>query len=259
MRFTVYDFDVVTSPAPDDRGDTPMPEPAAPLRLLSTLGVMGALRSRQPALEQALGAPLDVTYAPTKVLLDRFAAGAAADVVILTAEAVAALTTAGRLLPGAAPLVASLVGIAQAPGQPHPDLGSVAGLIATLRAARGVAYSGADASGLFFAALIERLGIAAEVNAKATIIPEGLTGALVARGDTQYAIQQMSELALVEGIDILGPLPAETQTPTIFTAAAVAGSAQADAAAQLVRLLAGREMAPAYTAAGLTPVARAPD
>ena len=251
MRFSAFDFDVVTSPAPDNQAEPAMTEPAAPLRLLSTLGVMGALQAQQPTLERRLGQPIAAEFAPTKVLLDRLAAGAAADVVILTAEAIADLAAQGRLAPGGAPLAGSLVGIAQAPGQPHPDIASAAALIATLRAARSIAYSGAGASGLFFAGLIERLGIAADINAKATVIPQGLTGALVARGETQYAIQQISELKLVDGIDIIGPLPAEVQTPTIFSAAPVAGSANMAAAAALIGLLTAPDMAAAFVAAGL--------
>ncbi len=254
MRFSAFDFDVVTSPPPDNRGDTAMTAPQPPLRLLSTLGVMGAVQARQAMIERQLGTTLAAEFAPTKVLLDRLAAGETPDVVILTAEAIAALDSRGSLAPGSAPLAGSLVGIAQAPGQAHPDIGSATALIATLRAARSIAYSGAGASGLFFAALIERLGIAAEINAKATVIPQGLTGALVARGETQYAIQQISELKLVDGIDIIGPLPADTQTPTIFSAAALAGAIRPHAAADLIRLLTGAEMAAAFAAAGLEPV-----
>ncbi len=254
MRFSAFDFDVVTSPPPDNRGDTAVTAPLPPLRLLSTLGVMGALEAQQATIERQLGTRLAAEFAPTKVLLDRLAAGEAPDVVILTAEAIAALDSQAKLAPGGAPLAGSLVGIAQAPGQAHPDIGSATALIATLRAARSIAYSGAGASGLFFAALIERLGIAAEINAKAAIIPQGLTGALVARGETQYAIQQISELKLVDGIDIIGPLPADTQTPTIFSAAPLAGASRPDAAAELIRLLRSAEMAAAFAAAGLEPV-----
>ena len=166
-----------------------MTEPAPPLRLLSTLAVQGALVAEHAALERRLGTALAAEFAPTKVLIERLAAGEAADVVILTAEAIADLTTQGRLAPGGVALAGSLVGIAQAPGLARPDIGSAATLIATLRVARSIAYSRAGASGIFFAGLLERLGIAVEVNAKATVIPEGLTGALVARGETQYAIQ----------------------------------------------------------------------
>ena len=230
-----------------------MTEPAPPLRLLSTLAVQGALVAEHAALERRLGTTLAAEFAPTKVLIERLAAGAAADVVILTAEAIADLTTQGRLAPGGVALAGSLVGIAQAPGLARPDIGSAATLIATLRAARSIAYSRAGASGIFFAGLLERLGIAAEVNAKATVVPEGLTGALVARGEAQYAIQQISELKLVDGIDIIGPLPPDTQTPTIFSAAVTAGAPPR--AGALLAALAGPEMAAAFVRAGLERVA----
>ena len=229
-----------------------MSESVPPLRLLSTLALQGALEAEHAALERSLGTRMVAEFAPTKVLVDRLAAGAAADVVILTAEAIAALTEAGKLAPGGVALAGSLVGIAQAPGQGRPDIGSAAALIATLRGARSIAYSGAGASGIFFAGLIARLGIAAEVNAKATVIPAGLTGALVARGDTQYAIQQISELKLVDGIDIIGPLPPDTQTPTIFSAAVIAGAAPR--AGALLTALADSAMATAFLRAGLEPV-----
>ena len=255
MRFSAFDFDVVTSPAPDDLEGPAMTEPKPPLRVLSTLGLMGALQARHAALEAALGRALAIEFAPTKVLIDRLAEGAPADLAILTAEAVAALTSSGRLAPGGVGLAASLVGMAQAPGRARPDISTPAALIATLRGARSIAYSGAGASGLYFAALIETLGIASEVNAKATVIPSGLTGALVARGESEYAIQQISELRLVAGIDIIGPLPATLQTPTVFSAAAVAGAAGEDAAAGLIALLRGPEMAAALAESGLEPVA----
>ena len=255
MRFSAFDFDVVTSPAPDDPEGPAMTETAAPLHVLSTLGLMGALQARQAALEAALGRALAIEFAPTKVLIDRLAEGAPADLAILTAEAVAELTESGRLAPGGVGLAASRVGMAQAPGQARPDISTPAALIATLRGARSIAYSGAGASGLYFAALIARLGIAAEVNAKATVIPSGLTGALVARGTCEYAIQQISELRLVAGIDIIGPLPAEVQTPTVFSVAAVAGAADPAAAARLIALLRGAEMAAALAESGLEPMA----
>lgn len=249
MRFSSFDFDVITSPAPDDPEAPTMREP--PLRVLSTLGLMGALQARQGALEAALGRPLAIDFAPTKVLVDRLASGEAADLAILTAEAVASLTAQGRLAPGAAALAASRVGLAQAPSRPRPDITTPAALIATLRAAGSIAYSAAGASGLFFAALIERLGIGPEINAKARVIPSGLTGLLVARGEADYAVQQISELRMVRGIDIIGPFPAELQTPTVFAAAALAGAPAA--AARLIALLRGPDMAVALAGSGLDP------
>ena len=72
---------------------------------------------------------------------------------------------------------------------------------------------------MFFAGLIERLGIAAEVNAKATIIPQGFTAELAARGEVALAVQQVSELMAVPGVEVVGALPAEINTCATFSAA----------------------------------------
>ena len=222
------------------------------LRLLSTLAVQGAIEGRLPTWTQALGVPIVARFGPTKMLLEMLAGGEAADVVILTQEAVAAGTASGRFAQDTvADLALSFVGIAQHPGAPHPDIATPESLVATLLAARSIAYSGAGASGLFFAGLIARLGIAAAVKAKATVIPGGLTGALTMDGRCQYAIQQISELMLVPGIDIIGRLPAALQSPGVFTAACTAPAGAGGRA--LLALLAAPAMAPAYRAAGLEP------
>ena len=150
----------------------------------------------------------------------------------------------------------SLVGLAVKAGAPKPDIGTAEALKATLLAAQSIAYSRLGASGVFFAELIERLGIAEAVNAKATIIPSGLTGALVARGEAQMAVQQLSELMAVPGLDIVGPLPASLQTPTRVRSRHVRRlrCARRSWRASSCRRCASAEAAAAFRAAGLEPV-----
>jgi molybdate transport system substrate-binding protein len=146
-------------------------------------------------------------------------------------------------------LALSHIGMAVKAGAPRPDISTLAALQATLLAAPSIAYSGAGASGLFFAGLLERLGIAEAVNAKATIIPQGFTAALAARGEVALAIQQISELMAVEGVDILGKLPPEANTGAIFSAGLFAGAEPAAAAA--LDWLAAAMDAPTLAAGGL--------
>jgi len=137
----------------------------------------------------------------------------------MVAEAVAAMTADGRMLPGSQrDLCISLIGMAVRAGSPRPDIATPEACRAALLGARSVAYSRAGASGIFFAGLIERLGIAEAVNAKATVIPQGLTAELAARGEAEIAIQQVSELMAVPGIDIVGPLPKALNTRAVFSA-----------------------------------------
>ena len=229
-----------------------MPE-APPLRVLSTLAVMGVLQAVIPAREAATGRRVEAIYDPTAKLLERIRAGAPADVAILTAEAVDALIADGTMQPGSRVDVAiSVIGVAVKAGAPKPDMATPGAFKAALLAARTIAYSRAGASGIFFAGLIERLGIAAAVNAKATIIPQGFTAELAASGAVELAIQQVSELMTVPGVDIAGPLPEALNVRAVFSGGIMTGAAE-DAAAWL-EWLASAATPAVLRAKGLLPV-----
>jgi molybdate transport system substrate-binding protein len=192
-------------------------------------------------------------YGPTNALTGRLRAGEAADVAILTRGAVDDLVREGAIVAGSDTDIAlSRVGIAVRAGAPRPDIGSVEALTSTLRGAKSVAYSKVGASGIFFAELIRKLGIAEEVGAKATVT-SGLTGKLAARGEVELAVQQVSELMLVSGVDVVGPLPAELEPGTTFTVGILARSPEREAAARLIAHLSGEAAMRAFKAAGLEP------
>jgi molybdate transport system substrate-binding protein len=211
---------------------------------MSTLGVATVLR--------ALPLGAEIRFDPTARLLAVIAEGARADIAILTDAGIEALTAQGVLAAGTRrDLAHSYVGVAVPRGAAHPDIRTVDALRATLLAAPSLAYSRAGASGIFFAELIERLGIAAEVNAKATVIPHGFTAELAARGEVTIALQQVSELMAVEGVDIVGKLPEGANTCAVFSGALFMG-ANPGAAALLDRIAAA--MTPeALRAGGLDP------
>jgi len=216
------------------------------MRVMSTLAVAVVLRGLAPRAPVAM----TVEFDPTMRLLKRIEGGERADIAILTDAGVEGLMAKGVLVPGSRrDLALSHIGMAVKAGAPRPDISTLAALQATLLAAPSIAYSGAGASGLFFAGLLERLGIAEAVNAKATIIPQGFTAALAARGEVALAIQQISELMAVEGVDILGKLPPEANTGAIFSAGLFAGAEPAAAAA--LDWLAAAMDAPTLAAGGL--------
>ena len=226
---------------------------AAPLRILSTLAVMGVLQQVIPAREAATGRRVEVLYEPTAKLLERIRAGAPADLAILTAEAVDALVADGTMRPGSRVDVAvSVIGAAVKAGAPRPDIATPEAFRAALLAAGSIGYSRAGASGIVFAGLIERLGIAAAVNAKATIIPQGFTAELAASGAVELAIQQVSELMAVPGVDIVGPLPEALNVRAVFSGGVMAGAA--GDAADWLGWLAGAATPAVLRAKGLLPV-----
>jgi molybdate transport system substrate-binding protein len=137
---------------------------------------------------------------------------------------------------------------------PVPDISTQDAFIATLKAARSIAFSKQGASGMYFASLIKRLGLDEEIRAKATVLPEGLTGALVAKGEVELAVQQMSELMQVPGINIFGKLPAAVQQSTVFSAGVFNESPQGAALTRLIQFLQTSDAKRAFAQQGLDPV-----
>jgi molybdate transport system substrate-binding protein len=228
----------------------------SPVRVLSTLAVMGAMRDLTTEYEARTGIRIEAEFAPTVALLERLRATEPADIAILTAKGVDDLIHEGVMLPGTRTDIAlSRVGIAVKAGAPKPDLSSVAAFRTALLAARAVAYSKIGASGIFFAGLLERLGIATEVNARAVIVPSGFTAERLVSGEADLAVQQISELMVVPGIDVAGPLPTEIQTAAMFSAGLLATSRQVENATALLHFLSSTEIGPILLRTGLEPPA----
>lgn len=201
-----------------------------------------------------VGTRIEADFAPTLGLLDRLRGQEAADLVILTREGLDQLAEEGLVAAATrTDLARSYVGVAVKAGFLHPDIATEAALRTTLLAARSVAYSRIGASGILFAQLIERMGIAAEINAKAIIVPTGLTAERLVTGEADLAVQQISELKQVAGTAVIGPLPLTLQLPAIFSAGLMVASARVGEAERLLRYLASSEAAPALVEAGLEP------
>jgi molybdate transport system substrate-binding protein len=224
------------------------------LRVLSTLAVMGAMRDLTAQYETETGTRITTDFAPTVALLERLRANETADIAILTAQGIDDLTHEAVIRPATRTDVAlSFIGIAVKAGAAKPDIASVAAFKAALLSARSVAYSKIGASGIAFAALIQRLGIAPEVNAKAIIVPSGFTAERLVSGEAELAVQQISELMVVPGIEVVGPLPAEIQTTATFSAGLLSASEQVEQATAFLRFLASPTIAPILRRAGLEP------
>jgi molybdate transport system substrate-binding protein len=222
------------------------------VRVLSTLALAGAVRGLAEKYQAKSGARIDADFAPTVRLLQRLKEGETADVLILTDEGLAGLVSAGTVAKESrVDLARSWVGLAVKTGEPHPDISTEAALRAALLAARSIAYSRLGASGIFFAQLIARMGIEREINARATVVPMGFTAERIVAGEADVAIQQLSELKQVKGIEIVGPLPHHLQTPAVFSAGRMTGSTNIAASDLLLKFLSSREATPALIESGL--------
>ena len=219
------------------------------IRVLSTLAVMGAMREVTAHYEAETGTRIDADFAPTVALLQRLRGGETAEIAILTAQGIDDLINEGIILPGTrTDMARSFVGIAVKAGAPKPDIGTVEAFTTTLLAARAVAYSRIGASGLFFAGLLDRLGISTAV--KTLAVPSGFTAERLVSGDADLAVQQISELMMVPGIEVVGALPPEIQTVATFSAGLLTQSA---ASAALLAFLTSKAIAPVLQRTGLEP------
>ena len=188
------------------------------LHVLSTMALRNALNELIPIFTKASDININIEYGATAHLGERIRAGTRADLLLAVAGSINDLINEDILRTGSRiDLVTSDVAMAIKQGAPVPDISTQDAFIQTLRAARSIAFSKQGASGMYFASLIKRLGLDEEIRAKAIVLPEGLTGELVLRGEVELAVQQMSELLQVPGINIFGKLPPAVQQATVFS------------------------------------------
>ena len=231
-----------------------MPDIPRATRLMCALVVRGAFDAQVVPAFEASGGSISIDWAPTAVIMERIAGGATADAALVLSDAMDRLVADGRVEAGSRIAVArSRYGIAVRAGTPHPEIDTVEALTRSLLEARSVAYSRTGASGIYFAGLLPRLGIADAVNARATIIPQGFTAERLVSGDADIAVQQISELMVVDGIEIVGPFPDPVQAVTTFCAAILSGAEDRQGAARFLASLTTAEAARAYRASGLEP------
>ena len=234
---------------------------ATDIHVVSSGGFAAALKSLAPRYEQATGNKLILGWGPSMgethdAVPAQLARGQDIDVVIMVGDALGKLADQGKIAPGTrVDLVRSLIGAVVRAGVPHPDISTPEALRRTLLDAKSIAYSD-SASGVYVSTeLFKRLGIADQVARKARMIPATPVAEIVAKGEAEIGFQQIAELKPVHGVDLLGPMPAELQKATIFSAGVVAGSHQAAAGIAFIAYLASPDSAPAIAETGLEPIA----
>ncbi len=171
----------------------------------------------------------------------------------MAAGAIDELMRLGKIAPGSrVDLAKSGVGAAVRAGAPHPDISSAEALKRALIAAKSIVIS-TGPSGVYLAGLFQRMGIADELKPKLKQVMGEPTGAVVARGEAQIGFQQMCELLPVAGIDLLGPLPAEIQQITVFSAGLHVDALAPDAARSLIEFLTAPHAVPVIKRKGMEP------
>jgi molybdate transport system substrate-binding protein len=234
---------------------------AAELRVMISGGLTAAYNELVPNFERMTGHTVITSYGPSMgttvnaipVRLDR---GEPADVLIMVGYALDDLAKKGKVAADSrVELVKSPIGIAVKTGAPKPDISSADAVKQALLAAKSVAYSD-SASGVYVSTeMFQRLGISDAMKGKARQIPAEPVAGVVARGDAEIGLQQISEMRPVKGVDIVGPLPPELQKITVFSAGIATGAKEPEAGRELIKYLTSAAARDAIINSGMEPIA----
>jgi len=182
--------------------------------------------------------------------------GVPADVVILSREGLDELIAERRIAAGTdVDLAKTLIGIAVRAGAAKPNIATVDAFKQAMVRAKTIAMPGSTSSVYLTKELFPKLGIDRDISVKMTA--RGAESvALVARGEAVIAIQPVSELMHVAGIDFVGPIPSDIQRVAVFAAGVVTGSKQLEAGRRLIAFLRSPNATTAIRNSGMEPVGR---
>ena len=228
---------------------------AAEIKVLTAGAFKQMVLALVPDFEKQSGHKVTVDNGTAGELKQRIEGGEAFDVAVITPGVIDELVSKGKIASGTKVNIASVgVGVVVKDGAPKPDISTVDKFKQALLAAKSVAYidpAAGGSSGIYVGKLLERLGIAKEVNAKAVLVHGGEVATHVVDGEAEVGIHQISEILAVKGAVLVGPLPAAIQNFTVYAAGVAAGDGAA--AKSLVKFLAGPHAISIIKSKGMEP------
>jgi molybdate transport system substrate-binding protein len=214
-----------------------------PLKVISSMATRDVLAELASRYERATGRRVETEAAGGVDVAKRVRAGEGVDVVVLASDVIDELISEGRLLAGRVDVVRSPIAVAIRAGSRRPDIRSEAAVKHAVAAARSLSYS-TGPSGQYLEKMFDRWGILDPIRARIVVPPPGVpVASLVADGTAEIGFQQLSELSGRPGIDVLGSLPPEIQSVTVFSGGVSAGCPLPEAARALLDFLASPETA----------------
>lgn len=212
------------------------------LKIFSGLAVRAAFDDGLLDLFIRENGPVSVEWNPTTVIEAKIARGETADLVIATTSAIQKLVQKGLVRDSSRKrIIDAYLGVAVAQGAPRPKIGTTEEFLAAMKQARSVAWSIGGQSGIYLEKILAAHGLLDEVKGRASTIPEGFTAERIVAGQADLAVQQVSELMVVKGVDIVGPFPDELQARTPFEIAMFENAAHPDLAEKFIDFLGGSE------------------
>src|ERR1044072_2218477 len=215
----------------------------ADVKILTTGAMKAVVLELVPQFEKETGHKAVVDNDTAGGVSRRIGAGEAFDGVLNTPGGLNGLAEKGKVVRDSRANVARVgVGVVVKEGAPTPDISSVDAFKRALVAAKSVAYidpASGGSSGIYLTGLFEKLGIAADIKPKAKLKQGGYVADLIASGEAELGLHQISEILPVKAVKLAGPLPPEIQNYTTYAAAVSSDAKQPDAARALIQLLTG--------------------
>lgn len=230
---------------------------AGEIKVMSTVALTATLDELKPKFESATGHKLTFVYSVIADLKKRIQDGETADVMLLSRAALDDLATQGTVASGSIVNVASsAVSVAVRAGAAKPDISTADALKRTLLAGKSVVYADpakGGASGVHFAKMLEKLGIADEMKPKTTLVPGAQAAEVVSRGEAELGVAMASEIVPIKGAQLVGPLPKELGMVLQFSAGVGPKSQDPAAANALIQFIKSPAGADALKSNGMDP------
>ncbi|GAB7541349.1 molybdate ABC transporter substrate-binding protein [Cupriavidus sp. 8B] len=222
------------------------------IKVLSTPTLKTSLEELGPQFERASGHTLVFKFDGVAPLKRQIEAGETFDIAILLPPMIDDLTKQGKIAAGTRTNIAqAAVGVAIRAGAPKPDISTVDAFKQTLLKARSMSYSSDSASGTYFAALFDRLGIGAEAKIRLKSYAGSGVMTAVAKGDAELTVITVPNIIGTPGVELAGLLPPELQNYTVFTAGEASNAPASQAAKAFINFLVGPEATSVLKAKGL--------
>jgi molybdate transport system substrate-binding protein len=226
------------------------------LRIFCSDGMKAALVDLTPQIEHVTGRHLLATFDSSKNIEDKIQSGEAFDVAILTTDSIDKLIQQGKLVAGTRADLAKIgMGVGVRSGAPKPDISTSAAMKQTLLRAKSISFNPTGAAAAHINDMLARLGIADETKSK--IILDGTPGGpqkQVAEKKAEIVITLIPEIKFFQGVDLVGPLPAEFQSYIAFAAAVATNTHDADTAKATIKFITSPGAASAMKAKGADPL-----
>jgi len=226
---------------------------AAEIQVLCSNGLKAVMEVLAPQFEKTSGHKVVVKFGLAAGFKQQIESGTAFDVAVLTPPMIDDLIKQGRLSAESRAVIARTgLGIMIRAGARKPDVRDTEAFKRSLRAAKSIAFAKEGASGVAFAALIEKLGIASDLKSRLKPTASGEeVNDLVVRGDAEFGILPLSEILGVKGAELGGMFPADVQSYIVMTAAVNSKAKQAAAARELIKFLTAPAALPTIKARGM--------